>query len=262
MDYGYQLLRHVVAQVMGNFGAAARITGPLVLIPAVIIFATNPDLITQSMQPVDPFAPPPTDPIAANPFANVNGLGLLIGFLAAVVGWLWAAVAWHRFVLLEEYPSGALPTWRGSQIVNYFGNTLLIGLIVIAAALAFGIAIGLVMLAIQSVAVGIVLGVGLVVGISWVSLRIGLILPATAIGEKLRISESWRATAPVSGQLLLPVIVLALVFGLINQAVTLAFGATIVAAALGLAVYWVQLLLNLALMTTLYGNLIEGRQLN
>ena len=54
----------------------------------------------------------------------------------------------------------------------------------------------------------------------------------------------------------------ALVFGLINQAVALAFGPTLLAAAIGVAVYWVQLLLNLALMTTLYGNLIEGRQLN
>ncbi len=257
MDYGYRLLRHVVAQVLGNLGAALRITAPLVVIPSVILFVTNPEVILQSMQPVDPLAPPDA---AAFPAVNVPGLA--IGLITALIGWLWAAVAWHRFVLLEEYPTSVLPSWRGSQIVNYFGNSLLIGLVLIGVVLAFGIAIGLITAVLQSLSVAVALGIGLAIGASWVALRIGLILPATAIGARLGIGESWRATAAVSGQLLLPVIVLALVFGLINQAVSLALGPTLVAAAVGIAIYWVQLLLNLALMTTLYGNLIEGRQLN
>ncbi len=257
MDYGYQLLRHVVQQVFGNLGAALRITAALVLIPSAILFASNPEVIVASLQPADPFASP-----AGQAFPSINGLGLIVGLLAAIVGWLWAAVAWHRFVLLEEYPTGALPAWRGSQIVNYFGNSLLILLVLFGVVLGLALGIALVTAIVQSVAVALLLAVGLAIGASWVALRIGLILPAAAIGARLGLGESWRATAPVSGQLLLPVIVLALVFGLINQAVALAFGPTLLAAAIGVAVYWVQLLLNLALMTTLYGNLIEGRQLN
>ncbi len=257
MDYGYQVLRHVVQQVLGNLGAAARITLALVLIPAAIIFLTNPELIEQSMQPADPLAQP-GDVI----LPPVNGLGLAIGIIAAIVGWMWAAVSWHRFVLLEEYPSGVLPPWRGAQIVNYFGNSLLVLLVLFGAVLVMGIVIAIVTFALQNIAIAVLLGVGLAIGASWVAVRIGLILPAAAVGEKMGVGESWRVTAPVSGQLLLPVIVLALVFGLINQAVTLAFGPTLVAAGVGLLVYWVQLLMNLALMTTLYGNLVEGRQLN
>lgn len=257
MDYGYRLLRHVVQQVFGNLGPALRITAALVLIPAIIVFTTNPAVIVAAMQPADPFSPP-----QPGAFPPVNVLGLFAGLVTALVGWLWAAVAWHRFVLLEEYPTGALPMWRGSQIVNYFGNSLLILLIVFGVALGLGIAIGIVSAVLQSAAVALALAVGLAIGASWVSLRVGLILPATAIGARLGIGESWRATAPVSGQLLLPVVVLALAFGLINQVIALALGPTLAAAAVGVAIYWLQLLLNLALMTTLYGNLIEGRQLN
>ncbi len=257
MDYGYQVLRHVVQQVFGNLGAAARITLPLVVIPAAIIFLTNPELVEQSMQPADPFAPAPE-----LVFPAINGWGLAIGLIAAVVGWMWAAVSWHRFVLLEEYPNGVLPKWHGAQIGNYFGNSLLVLLILFGAILVMAIAVGMIIAVVQSIALGVILGVGLAIGVSWVAVRIGLILPAAAIGERLGVGESWRATAQVSGQLLLPVIVLALVFGLINQAVTVAFGPTLLAAAVGIAIYWIQLLMNLALMTTLYGNLIQGRQLN
>ena len=35
MDYGYQLLRHVVQQVFGNLGQAARLTLALFLAPLV-----------------------------------------------------------------------------------------------------------------------------------------------------------------------------------------------------------------------------------
>jgi hypothetical protein len=94
----------------------------------------------------------------------------------------------------------------------------------------------------------------------------------------MTIRESWAATRPVASQILLPLIVIALVVGVIQQIILLLFGQSVTVDVFGVAqdqmvlslpgqivngiVSWLQILVNLALMTTLYGNLIEGRQLN
>lgn len=269
MDYGYQILRHVMQQVFGNLGAAARITLVLVLIPLTILLTTNYPLLNG--QALDP------ETGAAN-LEIINGWGLFFGVIASIVSWFWAAVAWHRFVLLEEYPTGLFPHFHGTQIGNYVGNALLIGLILIGVALGIGLIFGILTALIQSNAMIFALSVGLIFGISWVATRIGLILPAAAIGASLRIGESWRATAPVSSQIMLPIIVIALVSGILTQGIIFAFGEVRVIEIADIAqqqvtlslpgivlnalVSWIQMLVNLALMTTLYGNLIEGRQLN
>lgn len=270
MDYGYQLLRHVITQVFGNLGSAARITLVLLVIPLGILLATNPDVLTR-----EAFN---TARSQADDFEAVNVLGVLGAVIAGFVCWLWAAVAWHRFVLLEEYPTGLFPNWRGSQIANYFGNALLIGLIVIAASIGAGIVVVVIISVLQSPAIAIALGVALNFALTWVATRIGLILPAAAIGERVTIGESWRATAPVSGQIILPLIVFGLAATILNQAIIAAFGTSVdvvtpfgtqpqvtlsmAGVVLNVAVTWIQMLVNLALMTTLYGNLIQGRQLN
>jgi hypothetical protein len=146
------------------------------------------------------------------------------------------------------------------------------------AVLGGGLVIGLVVGLTQSAGLALLLGIGLVFGASWVATRIGLVLPAAAIGERMTLSESWNATRPVSSQILLPLIVIALAVGLIGQVILLIFGQTVTVEAFGQVqeqvtlnfvgqivngvVSWLQVLVNLALMTTLYGNLIEGRQLN
>lgn len=255
MDYGYQLLKHVIAQVFGNLPQAARITLPLILVPTLILIATNTPLLVGTLQPIQLDASPQAIP-------PINAIGLVVGLIAAVIGWLWAAVAWHRFVLLEEYPTGPLPSWRGSEVGNYFGNSLLVFLVIFGAAICLGILIGIVTVVLQSAAVAVALGIGLAFGLSWVATRVGLILPAAAIGEKLGVGESWKATASVSGQLILPIFVIALGSTILNQAIIVLAGPTLFAFVLTMVVAWIQLLLNLAMMTTLYGNLIEGRQLN
>lgn len=271
MDYGYQLLRHVIAQVFGNLGSAARITLVLLLIPTAILLVTNPGILTGGFYRFDATT-------GQNDFSGVGLGGVVLTVVAGVICWLWAAVAWHRFVLLEEYPTGLFPKWHGSKIGNYFGNGVLVFLVVLAIGFAIGIVIGIVLALLQSPALGLFLGIGLVFGLSWIATRIGLILPASAIGHQLRIGESWKATAPVSGQIILPLFVIALVSTIINQAIIAAFGvSTTVVTPFGdqqqvtlngvgvffsFIMWWLQMLLNLALMTTLYGNLVEGRQLN
>jgi hypothetical protein len=262
MDYGYQLLRHVVQQVFGNLRQAAQLTLALFLVPLVGFVAL-------------------TGGSSAGMAAGPGGgtiLGGLLLLVVAIVAYCWAAVGWHRYVLLEETGNGLFPAWRGDRILSYFGRAFIVGIVVILAVMGGGLVVGLVAAVLQSMAVAVVLGVGLVFGASWVATRIGLVLPAAALGERMTIGESWAVTRPVASQIFLPLIVIALVVGVVQQLILVIFGQTVqvdvfgtmqdqvVLSVLGQVVNglvsWVQILVNLALMTTLYGNLVEGRQLN
>jgi hypothetical protein len=253
MDYGYQLLRHAVQQVFGNLGQAARLTLLLAMAPTLFLFLTNADLMTGSGMP---------DPANPNAMPEVNWLMALLGAVLSVVAWVWAAVGWHRFVLLEEYAQGVLPPWHGSNNGSYFLRALQVGLILLGALILMTIVIGLAFMILPGAGMAVLLGIGLVVGVSWAGTRVGLVLPAAAIGAPLTIGESWQVTKPVSGQILLPIIVIALVAGLSGQAVLLVLGPNLLGVLASSLVSWLQLLVNLALMTTLFGNLIEGRALN
>jgi cytochrome c oxidase subunit IV len=110
--------------------------------------------------------------------------------------------------------------------------------------------------------VAVILSVSLTIVVSWTAIRIGLILPAAAIGGDLTIKQSWAATAPVSAAILAPLCVIGLSTTIVNGAIVAMFQGPILGAGLQVAVYWIQILLNLSLMTTLYGHRIHGRPLN
>jgi len=262
MDYGYQLLRHVVQQVFGNLRQAAQLTLLLFLAPfigLVVLVGGTSGVMSEA------------------PGGGTILAGLLL-VVVAIVAYCWAAVGWHRYVLLEETGNGILPHWRGDRISAYFGRAFVVGIVVFLAAVGGGIVVGIAAAITQSPAVAIVLGVGLVFGASWVATRIGLVLPAAALGERMTIGESWAITRPVGSHIFLPLIVIALVVGVTQQLILLVFGQTVTTDLFGQVqeqyvltlpgqilngvLSWLQVLVNLALMTTLYGNLVEGRQLN
>lgn len=266
MDYGYQLLRHVVQQVFGNIVPAARLTLLLFLAPFIGLL-----ILTGGTG----FA---TFTTGSGGGAGTLVMGGLILVVVSVLAYCWAAVGWHRYVLLEETGNGVLPVWRWDRVKSYLGRAIIVGLVVIAATIAASLVMGILVGVTQSFAIALFFGIGLVFGLSWLATRIGLVLPAAAVGERMTISESWQATHPVSGHILLPLIVIALVTGLLGQVIILLFGQTttvemfgtmqeqvtlnVVGQLLNAGVSWLQILVNLALMTTLYGNLVEGRALN
>ncbi len=259
MDYGYQLLRHVVQQVFGNLRQAAQLTLVLFAFPFIGFLLLWASAISSG-------------------FGGGSIWGIVAVFVLSVVAYCWAAVGWHRYVLLEEMGNGLVPRWYQGFVVSYLLRAILISLIVFGVIFAVSLVLGVLLVSTQSVGVAIFFGIGLVFGVSWLGTRIGLILPAAALGERMTIGESWAATRPVSSQILLPLIVIAIAFGILGQINALIFGqSTMIQVGameqeqmtlslpgqiLGGVIYWVQLLMNLALLTTLYGNLIEGRALN
>lgn len=268
MDYGYQLLRHVFQQVFGNLGAAARIT----IIPILLAYALCAAILLSVVGPVfmelfqqQPAAYGETVDI---PFASEAEAMAFTGrfFLAFIlclpvflIFYSWAAVGWHRYVLLEELPSGVAANWSWAKIKGYVWAVVRIALMMTLLGFAAAILIGIVLAAVPFQAVAVFLTIGLTIGFTWVLTRLGLILPSAALGQYMKMGESWSATAPVASSILLPIIIIPLIFFIVNTA---AGFLGVIGVILTLLVWWVQILANLALMTTLYGNLIEGRQLN
>jgi len=102
----------------------------------------------------------------------------------AVVLSLWIAVAWHRFVLTGERPSGFIPVWHGGSILSYFGYGLVIGLIVSAFAM-------LVLLSVGSFVPEVFAFFVMVVVALVIFYRLCAVLPAVAVGEKLSLRDAF-----------------------------------------------------------------------
>lgn len=265
MDHGYRMLRHVVAQVFGNFGQAARLTMLLTFLPMALLLLlflqVGPSYNAfpgGAMEPRGPMGPDGM-PEMMNP--GLLFLAVLTGIVVSAITYCWAAVGWHRFVLLEEYGHGVVPKWHGSKILSYLGRTILIGLFVVLIAFVSSMLLAGIVMAMPSQGVAFILATGWVLGMTWIITRIGLILPAAALGESMSIGESWTATKPVATDLLVPLLVIALAINLLSELIMLLFTNS----ALGMIplafLYWIQILLNLSLMTTLYGTQVEGREL-
>ena len=245
MDDGYRMLQHVVRQVFGNLGQAARLTLLLTAGPMLVIFYLSAQTVPGTggvSQPQNP------------------GL-ILVLFLVNIVTSAWAAVGWHRYVLREEYGTGVVPHWRGGNIKSYIGRLIVLFLALFVAGLGFGLLVFIIMTTVQSLAVLWALVLGAAIGFSWLAVRFGLILPAAAVGERMTLKESWNETIPVSTDILVPVVVLAIGISIVSSAVNVVFGASVIGLVASALVYWIQILLNLSLMTTVYGMQIEGRPL-
>jgi len=164
-------------------------------------------------------------------------------------------------VLLEEHGNGIVPQWRGPNILSYIGRAILIGVVVMLIGIVSGMLLTMIMFAAPVQAVGFVLATGWVMGMSWVITRMGLILPAAALGKPMTIRESWTATKPVATDLLVPLFVIAVAMNLLSELIMLLFTNSTLGMIPLAFLYWMQVLLNLSLMTTLYGTQVEGRPL-
>ncbi|MBL4627213.1 MAG: hypothetical protein JKY00_04130 [Roseicyclus sp.] len=266
MDYGYILLRHIVQQVFGNLGAAARITIlPIFLgyaISGLIFYALlGPIFFEIAQQQVAGIEP-------ANPFGTGAEAAAFVGrvFLAfalclpvLLIFYGWAAVGWHRYVLLDESATGIAARWNGAQIKSYVGAVLRMFLMLFLAGLILGFIVGVILSIAPSNGLAQALTIAMNIAFTWISARIGLVLPSAALSNYMKLGESWAATAPVSGSIMLPIIVIPIGFTILFSVVGFV---PVVGIVLIVVLVWLQTLMNLALLTTLYGNLIEGRQLN
>lgn len=258
MDNGYRMLVHVVQQVFGNLAQAARVTLLLTLLPSLIALFAMGDLYGQ----MEMLRNASNDPTQLPDIPEGFFLNLIVIAVLSMITYCWAAVGWHRYILLEEIGAGPLPQWRGGRVASYIGRAFLLVLVLVLISLVGGFVVGFVALLLPVPLFAAVLFTGLAVGLMWVLTRLGLILPAAALGQPMSLGESWEATRPVSTDLLLPLIVITIAGGGLAQLNLSVLGSGPVGTILGMLIYWLQVLMNLSLMTTLYGTQVEGRRLN
>lgn len=197
-------------------------------------------------------------------------LFLMLAFtLAALFGYALMAILWHRHVLLNgpARDNGLRPP--NGVIASYVWKAIIVSLIQVGAAIPIGV-----ILSVMSIMIGLDTGgppwmstslisvVGSVLFL-WIALRISMVLPGAAMDRPLGVTDSWAATAPLSGAL----VGIALLLSLLNV-----LSAAVVTALLpeaGTAKALIQTfvlvlegLIFVSVLTTLYGHLIEKRPLS
>ncbi len=245
---GWKIFMHSVRMVLDNLGPALRVSAVLYLLQAASQIVT--------------FMMPQADPMGGDPAAAPVAAGeLLILMILALVASLWIAVGWHRFVLTGETPRGWLPAWHGSEMLSYLGRSIVIGLLIgLGIAVIGGLAMGVAMAA--PGLVGLV-AFGLVGLASYVFFRIGLILPAAALGKTLSLGESWKATAKDDKAILvLALIVMAGQFLISVPAMIDGDSSSVISLIYSIVVNWFATMIGISVLTTLYGCFVEGRALD
>ena len=173
---------------------------------------------------------------------------------------LWVAVAWHRFVLLEER-GGSLPTFHGSRMFAYF---VVIFLMMIGLALGAGAAGAIAGIALSNITPLFVLAMlAIAVATLWAFYRLSPLLPAAALGESMGVKQAWEATASISGAVLgaaLLLILFALLCG--GAAMLVWFQVNILIGVILMGVVqWAYTMVGISVLTTIYGIAVEGRNI-
>ncbi len=261
----FQIIRHAFAMIFNNFGQALRVSiGPylLLVIAAVVVFGT-----VSSFEQLSDIASGnlPPEQLAAAGGSIVFGTLVLLILLVFVAAWV--AVSWHRFILLEEY-SGIIPAISGRPIWPYIGRSFVYGLVIGVFALILGFVVGLVTAVLFAIspslgsigAMGLGLMLGVVLSLLW--FRIGVGLPAVAVGKPITMGEALAATAKINGTILgigVTIVVVSMIAGVAVQGL---YGiSAILGFAVDLFVQWLTLMVGVSILTTLYGHVIEGRPL-
>lgn len=170
---------------------------------------------------------------------------------------LWIVTSWHRFVLLEEYPQGWVPPFRFDRILSYIGHAILLGILMMIAMIPAAI----VMLGLSSASpiFGGIFAVVLVFAAVAGLYRLFPMLPAAAIGKPLKIKEAWEATTGETWTIV-GLIFIGFLFQLALNIVAALFGMVpVIGPIFVYVVLLVMSLVNVSILTTLYGHYIEGR---
>ncbi len=261
---GMEVVQHGVSMLLRNLVPAIRISvGPVLIAIVVIALLAALGLGSFSTLLATGGGAEMSEEEAMATLSQF-GWGTVFGSLVAAVVWIfalsWVAVAWHRYVLLEER-SGLLPPLRQDLVWPYIGRTILLALIMILLAIPVMFVLGLLLGISDSNVMLFIVGVLTWLVLGWVAMRLSLVLPARAVDKPMSFGESWSATAPASGGILVIVLVLGVLNMVLGWLIPGIFGANIVSALLSLVVQWFTAMLGLSVLTTLYGHLVERRTL-
>ncbi|MCF1481552.1 hypothetical protein FS800_05175 [Agrobacterium vitis] len=238
----WKLFKHALKLTFNNWFAAIKITAPFIAIALSLKALT----------------------IGYAGFVTVENDAILramliVSELYGFVSYLWIAVAWHRFILIDEYPR-LMPRFHGARTVSYFLKGLLIGLLVIMVAIPI-VLFNLIARDIRFLDLFfILLSFVATFGLITMATRLSTLLPSAALGTSMTIREAWDATraenlACLGVALMLYVIavpVLVTTYLLRDGPIVLSILWETISSAF-------LMMISLSVITTLYGHYIEKR---
>jgi len=273
---GLTILAHSFRQVSGNLGMAIKVSGWLVVVYVIISFALlnmAPDFLQAALnQDADGLT-------RAAEAMDGNGGLFFLSFLAALVFLIWSvsliAIVWHRYILLEEMPRGIIPYRKGLRVFRYFWFGFVISLLAGVVFVILGIISGIIFGpflegALPNGAQGLSAGlsvttflIGLLIGliVFVVYLRMALILPAVALDERLTIGQAWGETSGFTGAIIVLALALSFISAVVPMVITFAFGSMPwVDTVLSGLFQWFYFMLNISVLSTLYGHIVQKRE--
>ncbi len=249
----WALFSHSVGMLARNFGDMLRVfLVPTLLIVALFATFLKMTGVWETLQ-WGVVTPMPENSGLSGPLFLVSVLSLLIG--------MWSVVAWHRFVLLEEMPQGWLPRLEGSRVMAYFGRSLQIALVLICMMIPVMLVALLVTTILSGAGPAALQWISLPIAIftTYLILRLSVILPAAALGAGMGLRDAWNSTSNAFGDLLgLAAILVAAQYAAQFIATALSASPSL-AAGVSILISAALALLNISLLTTLYGHYVEGR---
>lgn len=253
--FGVNIFVHAVLMVFNNLGAAIRISAALMAVQLVLFLAlgtgfliTGEDMSERMMRGDYPF------------------FGAFVTFVVMIVTSLWIAVAWHRFVLREETPTGPVPAFNGGAIWSYFVAGVIFVLILIVVAIPFMLLAGvltapLMMGGGQPGLFGlIVFGLLVYLPLAYVGYRISPILPSAALQARMPLKEAWYATG-TSGVAFVALTLVSVLAGMILNSPA-GYLPGILGVIWAFLSNWITVMVGASILTTIYGHYVEGRPLN
>lgn len=253
----WTLVRHALTVIFNNLGYALRAT----LVPAAVVIGGFLLLyIGTGLDNFDQTEFSATDMEEFQSAAGAFALIVVILLPLSLFAFGWMAVVWHRFVLLEEYP-GWVPRIEHRLIWPYVGKTILLALLIALVMIPVLMLIMPVFSATGAVGAnlfGVLLNV--VVGLIW--FRLAIVLPGIALGQSHGFREAWAITKGMNSTLVGVVVILSVFQVLAGMAVETIYQIGYLPGLVAdVAVQWLVLVLGISILTTLYGHLIEGRDL-
>ncbi len=188
-------------------------------------------------------------------------LGQLAYIIISVIVTLWIAVAWHRYVLMEEYPEGWVPRLHSGPMTSYFLSSILIGLLIFGVVLVVSLLVGLIAFGLGPSGAFLLGLVAMAVG-TYIFYRLCAVLPAAAVGRTMRFGEAWEATRGSGGTIAVLVLLVVVASIIIQMPTTLGSGSSIFGIIYSLIVNWLSMLIGVSVLTTFYGHYVEGRPID
>ncbi|WP_371170179.1 hypothetical protein [Aliiroseovarius sp. 2305UL8-7] len=258
---GSQLLKHSFGMIERNIGTAMRIS----LVLFLVSLALQVGMIVWMGAKAA---------VVANQGTAISVFASYIPSFTTLFLGAWVAVAWHRFVLLEEHNGGWLPHFHGREVMFYILWIVVLGLIYIVLILPLIFFFVTVAVGVEggdtfspaTVALLALAGVVTMFVIVVVLSRLSPVLVSRAVSNRLSLTEAWRATRgaskPIIGFMLIMLLFL-VVFGVVVSLIVMALktAGLVLVVPIYLLFTWFLMLLQISYMTTLYGHYVEGREL-